>query len=178
MSYTREDKDDGSYVITVKEGNKTDVYYFDKNATYANDQKGRDHNHVAFKDGKITMVRDDDGNKHNLDKNSDDNQCYITTAVVTAESIPLRMLIPLKEWRYNNLESFFVGRYLSQYYRQTARPTSEFVQNHRFVAWLLFLIVVRPSVYWADRKDSMLKSFMLFNLFLVGLTIAEILRPR
>jgi hypothetical protein len=182
VSYTREDKPDGSFVVTVKEGGKTDVYYFDKNAEYAKDPKGRDHNHVAFKDGKITMVRDDDGNKHNYDKDDKDDSdggggCYITTAILCVEGCSVYALLPLKEWRYNVLEATSYGKLLSQYYRQTASPIALVMNQHPRLGKALYHLIVKPSIHWAAKKKTMTKNIVLYFLFLIGLGIAQLLRP-
>lgn len=177
-------KEDGNVIQTdFKKGGKTEVYYYDKNAKYENDPYGRNHNHAAFKNGRMSYLRDDHGNGHNYDKDwdKDDNSsrssglCYIATATLQGRE-PVEVLEPLKQWRYDVLEKWGFGNKLSNYYRRTAPPIAKEVSQMPFIGAVLRNLLVKPAVILSQRPPSLMRDAALLCLFLVGLSIAEVIK--
>lgn len=181
-------KDDGSSIDQVRSNGRTDYYLKDPNDRYENDPRHRDHGHVVIKDDnngreRVAYVRNGHGDSKNFDKDWDKNDnssnsgggCYIATASLQG-AMPIEVLDPLKEWRYTILEKSSFGNRLSGYYRRTAPSIAKEIAGMPRVSAFLRNTIVKPAVSLANRPSSLARNVALYSLFLIGLSIAEVVK--
>lgn len=174
---------DGSVTEYQKGDDRSDYYNYDKNDRYENDKKKRDHGHVVIREDangreRVAHVRNGHGDSTNFDKDWDDKPsggCYIATASLQG-AIPIEDLEPLKSWRYKTLETNRFGNRLSTYYRETAPFIARKVEHMPRLSKLLRNCIVKPAIQLSQRQPSLVRDTLLTILFLIGLSIAEIVK--
>lgn len=177
---------DGSTTEYRQGKDRSDYYNRDKNDQYENDERGRSHGHVVIRnDGsgreRVAHVRNGHGDSTSYDKdwdnssNNSSGSCYIATASLQG-AMPIEILEPLKQWRYVVLEKSSFGNRLSSYYRRTAPQLAKEIAGMPRMSAFLRNTIVKPAIRLANRPPSVARNTGMFTLFLIGLSIAEVVK--
>lgn len=124
--------------------------------------------------GKYSGVVDDDDDSYETDDDADyagSSGCFIATATLQ-DNYPADILVPLKKWRYDVLETTFFGNILSKRYRNTAPRVAAKMQRLPRVCAFLRKYFVFPAIDLAEQAPSTSRNMKLLLLFLVGSVIA------
>jgi hypothetical protein len=170
---------DGTVYEIHNKGDKTDIYYYDKNAQFENDPKHRDHGHVVFKNERVAMVRNDHGDKYNFDKDGNDDSskssssCYIATAtlVYSGSEVDLNLL---RQWRDTVLLKNRIGFCLVTHYHRTGPGVAAVAKQNRLLAASFLFPFVRPALWlikWqtTTRLATTLRDIAVATIFSFGL---------
>ncbi len=116
----------------------------------------------------------DDSDDPNDSVQGGGSSCYIATAAMQG-FYPTNILQPLKDWRYGVLESGWLGRYLSSYYRKTAPHIALKVSRSEDWARFIRQWFVLPATRVATWPESPIKDICLWTLFLCCLAVSKAL---
>lgn len=158
------DDEGGEYVLWTKEDGSMHKKYYD--GPLKDEHQGYDPN---------TKRSFSTGCDRDWESNEDDSSgCYIATASLQG-SLTVDNLLPLKQWRYDVLERWRLGMYLSEYYRRSASPIAGKVEQMPRVGRLLRNTFVKPALWLSIRNESWFRDAALFIIFLLGLTVANVI---
>lgn len=131
--------------------------------------KGKRFVSVQNPQGKGTYIVDNSGD----DDKGKEEGCFIATATL-GTSQNLKILDPLKSWRYQVMETSKFGLWLSSLYRSKAPEIAVKVSNLSFQKRVLYLLFVSPAIQVVGWKPSFVKNLALYTLFLAGFILAKL----
>lgn len=186
MGYQKyhEEDDEGWADIHTVDGRVTrvDVYRYDDSSSghshtvYGKDGEdliysrfGEDYTHDSGRHAsRYEYDSDDDDN----DSGSSRSSCFIATAVLPFSNRTL--LLPLKLWRYEVMESTILGHLMSNYYRKTAPEIADKLKKHPRVSEALRNWFVLPAIRSSMTPKGVFRDLVLHAYFVSGYMIARL----